>query len=103
MPRESAVPASWLRALLLLLIVLTWLVLLVLGVWLLSHFTKTILLVTLAAILAFAFTPLANFFGRDSLHRFRDVFQIALIGNAEFDFIPDVREQRPGIVVDCGA
>jgi predicted PurR-regulated permease PerM len=62
--RESAVPASWLRALLLPLIVLTWLALLVLGVWLLSHFTKTILLVTLAAILAFGFTPLANFFGR---------------------------------------
>ena len=50
-------PASWLRALLLPLIVLTWLALLVLGVWLLSHFTKTILLVTLAAILAFGFTP----------------------------------------------
>jgi predicted PurR-regulated permease PerM len=59
-----AVPASWLRALLLPLIVLAWLALVVVGIWLLSHFTRTLLLVVLAAVLAFAFTPLANFFGR---------------------------------------
>ena len=57
-------PASWLRALILPLIVLAWLALLVLAVWLLSHFTRTILLVTLAGVLAFAFSPLAKFFGR---------------------------------------
>lgn len=57
-------PASWLRALILPLIVLAWLALLVLAVWLLGHFTRTILLVTLAGVLAFAFSPLAKFFGR---------------------------------------
>lgn len=58
------VPSSWLRALVLALIVLAWLALLVLLLWVLGHFTKTILMVVLAAVLAFAFTPLANFFGR---------------------------------------
>jgi predicted PurR-regulated permease PerM len=60
----GTVPASWLRALILPLIVLAWLALLVLAVWLLGHFTRTILLVTLAGVLAFAFSPLAKFFGR---------------------------------------
>ncbi|GAC1321929.1 MAG: AI-2E family transporter [Chloroflexota bacterium] len=60
----SGVPSSWLRALVLPLIILVWLVLLVLGLWVLSHFTRAILLFTLAAVLAFAFTPLANFFTR---------------------------------------
>jgi predicted PurR-regulated permease PerM len=58
------VPGAWLRALVLPLIVLTWLTVLVLVGWLLSHFTKTILLVVLAAVLAFAFTPLARLFAR---------------------------------------
>lgn len=58
------VPSSWLRALVVPLIVLVWLVLAVLGLWVLSHFTRAILMVTLAAILAFAFMPLANFFQR---------------------------------------
>jgi predicted PurR-regulated permease PerM len=58
------VPGNWLRALVLPLIVLAWLLLLVLCLWVLSYFTRTILLVVLAAILAFAFTPLANFFAR---------------------------------------
>src|SRR5216684_3639292 len=62
--QTPALPASWLRALVLPLIVLAWLALLVLGFWLLSYFTRTILMVVLAAILAFAFTPLANFFAR---------------------------------------
>jgi predicted PurR-regulated permease PerM len=60
----SAVPGAWLRALVLPLIVLTWLTVLVLVGWLLSHFTKTILLMVLAAVLAFAFTPLARIFAR---------------------------------------
>jgi predicted PurR-regulated permease PerM len=58
------VPSSWLRALLLPLIVLTWLAVLVLIGWLLGHVTRTILLVVLAAVLAFAFTPLARLFAR---------------------------------------
>jgi predicted PurR-regulated permease PerM len=58
------VPGAWLRALALPLIVLAWLAVLVLVGWLLSHLTRTILLVVLAAVLAFAFTPLARFFGR---------------------------------------
>ena len=36
----------------------------VLALWILSHFTRTIVIVVLAAVLAFAFTPLANMFGR---------------------------------------
>jgi predicted PurR-regulated permease PerM len=58
------VPGAWLRALALPLIVLAWLAVLVLVGWLLSHLTRTILLVVLAAVLAFAFNPLAKFFGR---------------------------------------
>jgi predicted PurR-regulated permease PerM len=60
----AGVPTAWLRALVLPLIVLTWLVVAILGVWVLSHFTRTILIVVLATILAFAFTPLANLLGR---------------------------------------
>ena len=60
----AGVPAGWLRALLLPLIILTWLALLVLCLWVLSHFTHTILLVALGAVLAFAFTPLANLFAQ---------------------------------------
>jgi predicted PurR-regulated permease PerM len=58
------VPGAWLRALVLPLIVLAWLALLVLVVWVLGYFTRTILMVVLAGVLAFAFTPLANFFAR---------------------------------------
>src|SRR5260370_42628401 len=57
-------PSSWLRALIIPLIVLAWLGLIVIFLWVLSHFTRTILMVVLAALLAFAFTPLANLFGR---------------------------------------
>jgi predicted PurR-regulated permease PerM len=60
----SGLPTSWLRALVIPLIVLAWLVLGVLLIWVLSHFTRTVLILTLAALLAFAFTPLANFFER---------------------------------------
>jgi predicted PurR-regulated permease PerM len=60
----QGVPSSWLRALVLPLIVLAWLSLTVLALWVLSHFTRTILIIVLAVILAFAFTPLANFFKR---------------------------------------
>ena len=60
----AGVPAAWLRALVLPLIVLVWLGLAVLAVWLLSHVTRTILLIVLASVLAFAFTPLAAYFRR---------------------------------------
>jgi predicted PurR-regulated permease PerM len=63
-PPPPAVPPAWLRALVLPLIILTWLAVLVLIGWLLSHLTRTILLVVLAAVLAFAFTPLARLFAR---------------------------------------
>jgi predicted PurR-regulated permease PerM len=62
--RPSGIPTTWLRALLVPLIVLAWLALSVLLIWVLSHFTRTILIVVLATIFAFAFTPLANLFGR---------------------------------------
>jgi predicted PurR-regulated permease PerM len=62
--RPTGVPTGWLRALILPLIVLAWLALAVLFIWVLSHFTRTILILVLAAVLAFAFTPLANFFTR---------------------------------------
>jgi predicted PurR-regulated permease PerM len=58
------VPSAWLRALVLPLIVLTWLGVIILAIWVLSHFTRTVLIVVLAGLLAFAFTPLANVFGR---------------------------------------
>jgi predicted PurR-regulated permease PerM len=61
--RAAGVPTAWLRALVLPLIALTWLAVAILAVWVLSHFTRTILIVVLATVLAFAFTPLANFFG----------------------------------------
>jgi predicted PurR-regulated permease PerM len=54
------VPGTWLRALILPLIVLAWLVPVVLVGWLLSHLTRTLVLVALAGVLAFAFGPLAN-------------------------------------------
>src|SRR5437763_8198518 len=41
---------------------------------------------------------LSNFFRDDPLHRFGHEFQITLIRDLKFDFIPDVREQRPGII-----
>src|SRR5262249_45244004 len=58
------VPTAWLRALVLPLIALTWLAVAILVIWVLSHFTRTILIVVLATVLAFAFTPLANVFAR---------------------------------------
>jgi predicted PurR-regulated permease PerM len=57
---SASVPASWLRALIAPLIVLAWLILAVVAAWLLGHVMRTILLVVLSAVLAFAFTPLAN-------------------------------------------
>src|SRR5688572_12837163 len=46
--------AAWQRALYLPLIILAWLAVLLVGGWLATHLTKTILLVVLSAIIAFA-------------------------------------------------
>src|SRR5919204_3309871 len=56
--------ASWQRALYLPLTILAWLAVGVVSVWLLSHFTRTILLIVLSSVLAFAFTPLARLLER---------------------------------------
>ena len=40
----------------------------------------------------------SNFFFDDPLHRLGDEFQIALIGNLEFNFVPNVGKKRPGII-----
>ena len=61
---RPAVPSGWVRALVLPLIVLAWLAVLVLAGWLLGHVTRTILLVVLSAVLAFALTPLATLLQR---------------------------------------
>ena len=61
---RPVVPSGWVRALVLPLIVLAWLAVLVLAGWLLGHVTRTILLVVLSAVLAFALTPLATLLQR---------------------------------------
>ncbi len=55
-----ALSASWQRALYLPLIILAWLVVLLIVGWVLSHFTRTILLVVFSIVIAFAVAPLAN-------------------------------------------
>ncbi len=55
---------DWQRALYPPLTILAWLVVLLLVGWGLSHVTRTILVIVLATVLAFAFTPLANLFNR---------------------------------------
>ncbi len=58
------VPAAWQRALYLPLIILAWAGVLVVGVWLLAHVTKTILVLLLGGIVAFALTPLVKVLAR---------------------------------------
>jgi predicted PurR-regulated permease PerM len=62
--RPAGVPSAWLRALVLPLIIVAWLAIIILALWVLSHFTRTVLIVVLSVVLAFAFTPLANIFAR---------------------------------------
>ena len=57
---REVVPDAWVRALVLPLVILAWLTVLLVGGWLLGHVAKTLLLVVLSGVLAFAFTPLAN-------------------------------------------
>ncbi len=52
---------DWQRALFIPLTILAWLVLIVIGGWLLSHVVKTILTLVLSAVVAFALTPLVRF------------------------------------------
>jgi predicted PurR-regulated permease PerM len=52
------------RALLIPLVILAWLALLVIVVWLLGHVTRALLVVILAALIAFALTPLVNLLAR---------------------------------------
>ena len=60
----GAPPHPWQRALYLPLTILAWLAVLVIGGWLLAHVTKTILLLVLSGVLAFALTPLADLLSR---------------------------------------
>jgi predicted PurR-regulated permease PerM len=59
-----ASPDPWQRALYPPLTIPAWLAVLVIGGWLLTHMTKTILLLVLSAVLAFALTPLADLLSR---------------------------------------
>ena len=54
----------WPRALLIPLAILAWLAVLIVVGWLLSHVTRTILLVVLAIVISFAVTPAVNFGAR---------------------------------------
>jgi predicted PurR-regulated permease PerM len=54
----------WVRALLLPLTILAWLAVVVFAFWLLAHVTRSILILVLAAIVAYAITPLVKLFSR---------------------------------------
>ena len=58
------VPSGWLQALVLPLIVLSWLAVVVIAGWLLGHVARTLLLVALSGITAFALTPLGDTLAR---------------------------------------
>src|SRR6059058_6631526 len=57
---ERGVPAGWLRALVVPLVVLAWLAVAVVAGWLLGHLGHTLLMVVFSVVLAFAFTPVAR-------------------------------------------
>ncbi len=57
---KAALPASWQRALYLPLIILAWLVIVMIGGWLLAHVVKALLTLLLSGIVAFALTPLVS-------------------------------------------
>ncbi len=60
----APVPTTWQRALYLPLIILAWLAVLVVCGWLISHISKTLLVLVLSGVVAFALTPLVNLFAR---------------------------------------
>src|SRR5947209_1322188 len=53
-------PPSWQRALYVPLVVLAWLAVLLVACWLLAHVAKALLTLVLAAVLAYALTPLVS-------------------------------------------
>jgi predicted PurR-regulated permease PerM len=55
---------TWQRALYTPLIILAWLAVLIAGGWLLSHITKTLIVLGLSAVVAFALTPFVTLLGR---------------------------------------
>ena len=57
-------PTSWQRALYLPLIILAWLAVVLVSVWLLSHITKTILVLVISGVIAYALTPLVHLLSR---------------------------------------
>lgn len=60
----SPAPARLQRALMIPLIVLAWLAIAVIVVWLISHVTRALLILILAAVIAFAVTPLVRLLSR---------------------------------------
>src|SRR5207253_5013669 len=44
--------------------------------------------------------PFADFFSGDPLHGLGNKFQVALVSDVELNLVPDIREDRPAIVVD---
>ena len=63
-PGNRLVPASWQRALYLPLIILAWLAVVVIAGWLLTHVAKTVLVLVLSGIVAYALTPLVAILSR---------------------------------------
>jgi predicted PurR-regulated permease PerM len=61
---NSQVSASWQRALYLPVIILAWLAVVVIAGWLLTHVAKTILVLVLSGIVAYALTPLVALLSR---------------------------------------
>jgi predicted PurR-regulated permease PerM len=55
---------SWIRTLIVPLIILAWLAVVVLVGWLLSHVTRALLMLVIAGVLAYAITPLVNLLNR---------------------------------------
>jgi predicted PurR-regulated permease PerM len=63
-PREQAPPNRWQRALFLPLTILAWLAVTLIILWLLGHVVRTIMIVVLAALLAYALSPLVKLLQR---------------------------------------
>jgi predicted PurR-regulated permease PerM len=57
-------PISWQRALYLPLIILAWLAVIVVAGWLLTHIPKTIIVLVISGVIAFALTPLVHLLSR---------------------------------------
>jgi len=64
MQPAASLSSSWQRALYLPLIILAWLAIILVVGWIAGHFTRTILMVVLSAVIAFALMPIANLLQR---------------------------------------